>query len=541
MELLSRILRAAQVRIFWQLFLLYFGFLLAAACSALLVTAVLQFLFGRPPFQPEFLWCALGAVLLGTLFLLWRTHPDLGRTAQILDKRGQTKDRYSTGFSFGQSPERQRMEEAAFLECQRFIEKNDWRALTPIRAPRSILVAFAPLLAIGLLQWQFLLSQEPPLPDPSLRAVVNDQAKKLDQLVQQIEQARRVQQSAELEQLVKELRNTSKRITEQRPTNEEIRRAALREFSSLQAMLEEMMKAGNLETSPEELKALAEALKQMNQEEAAKKLEEGKYEEAAKKLEELMQQLQKGANPEKTRQQLADSMKEAVDRLSEDQKKQVAEQMQQLAEAAKAMQDPEIQKQLQKLQELMQQLAKSQKGKPSQQQQQGDPQQGQGQPQQMPLTAEALQQMIEALERMKQQLQEGQQPGEQDGPMISMQMPGMDGQPGMNGSMESNGPPSGNPGSELDFGTTETPFGATQAEKAKAEGPAKRITGVLGEGESLREFIGAAGDDSKAQQRYKEIYQAMAAQAQDTVTQETIPLGSRLLIRRYFENIRPKE
>ena len=49
------------------------------------------------------------------------------------------------------------------------------------------------------------------------------------------------------------------------------------------------------------------------------------------------------------------------------------------------------------------------------------------------------------------------------------------------------------------------------------------------------------GDNSKSNRAYKNLYDAMAPAAQDAVLQENIPLGSRFLIKRYFEAIRPKE
>ena len=63
----------------------------------------------------------------------------------------------------------------------------------------------------------------------------------------------------------------------------------------------------------------------------------------------------------------------------------------------------------------------------------------------------------------------------------------------------------------------------------------------MGEGESLRDFTIAAGDDSKSSQRYRNLYNAMAPAAEDALLQENIPLGSRFFIKRYFQNIRPKE
>jgi hypothetical protein len=54
-------------------------------------------------------------------------------------------------------------------------------------------------------------------------------------------------------------------------------------------------------------------------------------------------------------------------------------------------------------------------------------------------------------------------------------------------------------------------------------------------------MLPSAGDASKSARKFKELYEAMAPAAEDAVQQENIPLGSRFLVRRYFESIRPKE
>jgi len=67
------------------------------------------------------------------------------------------------------------------------------------------------------------------------------------------------------------------------------------------------------------------------------------------------------------------------------------------------------------------------------------------------------------------------------------------------------------------------------------------VKGQLSEGESLSMMLPAVGDKSKAARRYKELYEAAAGAAENAVEQENIPLGSRFLIKRYFESIRPQE
>jgi hypothetical protein len=101
--------------------------------------------------------------------------------------------------------------------------------------------------------------------------------------------------------------------------------------------------------------------------------------------------------------------------------------------------------------------------------------------------------------------------------------------------------PAGAPGSEMDLGR-----GAELGEEAEPvvaqEGSEDFLEGELGDGASLVQlFRAAGGDDPQARRAYRSAYQVAAPAALDAVNQEKIPAGSRLLVRRYFESIRPKE
>ncbi len=100
--------------------------------------------------------------------------------------------------------------------------------------------------------------------------------------------------------------------------------------------------------------------------------------------------------------------------------------------------------------------------------------------------------------------------------------------------------PGGQPGGELDQGTTDSPFG-NQANQSDPAGRDTRLDSILDQGESLSDLVPAAGDTSKSTRRYRALYNAVAADAQATVDREDIPLASRFFIKRYFENIRPTE
>ena len=104
-----------------------------------------------------------------------------------------------------------------------------------------------------------------------------------------------------------------------------------------------------------------------------------------------------------------------------------------------------------------------------------------------------------------------------------------------------NASPAGEPGSENDLGR-----GSDLSEAAEPVSPPQGsedfVAGQIGEGASLVELFHAAGnDDPKARRAYHSAYQTAAPAALDAVSREQIPAGSRLLVRRYFEAIRPKE
>jgi hypothetical protein len=104
-----------------------------------------------------------------------------------------------------------------------------------------------------------------------------------------------------------------------------------------------------------------------------------------------------------------------------------------------------------------------------------------------------------------------------------------------------NAPPAGLPGSENDRASGENLSKETEPDN---QPPADEdfVAGEIGEGSSLVELFRAAGnDDPKARRAYQDAYQTALPSALDAVSREQIPPGSRLLVRRYFEAIRPKE
>ncbi len=116
-----------------------------------------------------------------------------------------------------------------------------------------------------------------------------------------------------------------------------------------------------------------------------------------------------------------------------------------------------------------------------------------------------------------------------------------DGSEKANPSTADNAPPGGAPGSEKDLGKGNEVAGeATPAPTPTAADEA--LSGEQGEGTSVVQMLRMPGaDNPQARTQYRSAYQTAEAAALDAVNREEVPIGSRLLVRKYFEAIRPKE
>jgi hypothetical protein len=104
-----------------------------------------------------------------------------------------------------------------------------------------------------------------------------------------------------------------------------------------------------------------------------------------------------------------------------------------------------------------------------------------------------------------------------------------------------NAPPGGRPGSDRDLGKG-SDLGSQKDPESGDDRPEEFVSGQMGDGASLVEMLRAAGgDDPQARRAWKSAWQTAAPAALDAVAREEIPPGSRLMVKRYFEAIRPKE
>ncbi|MEZ0259066.1 MAG: hypothetical protein ACAI37_27530, partial [Chthoniobacter sp.] len=522
--------RAARRRLSTQFFLvaLVKAELLAGA-GLLIFAAINRWAFGRLPWDATMAAYAVAGAFALALLVTVALRRSLLETAGILDRLGATRDRFLTALTFADAPEDEPMRALALKECTQFVSGGKFSELIRVRLPREALWLAVPMLSIALLQWETQHTFAAQDADKAAaRAAVEDTAKHLEQLARDTARISEQSKTDELQKLAEQLQRSAEQLRANATNPEEAGKSTLRELSALEQMIQEMQKAPSAPT-PEEMQALAKALaKNEATKDAASALAAGDQAKAADELEKEMQKLadqKDDATSEEVRKQLEQAIKE----LS--QQKQLSEAMQKLAQQLKESQSQQGGNSSEAAKALAQMLRQMAQGKSGQQS--GGKQ-----------SAATLEQLLAALQNMKAgegQSQQGEQPssGQQQPGGVKMQSFAQNGKDGIplpgDPSL-----PSGKAGSEHDTGTTDSPFGKEQNAAGK-DGQKQQLAGRMGEGESLQQALESAGDHSKSNRSYKNLYEAMAPAAQDAVLQENIPLGSRFLIKRYFESIRPRE
>ena len=521
--------------------------LLDRACAALLVVAaavlvagVYRLLRGEVPVTVELARNLCGAALCGVGIYTLGSAPTLEDLTGWIDRRAGTHDRFHTALAFAARPALTPLEETALAECGRYIERFPVRRWTPIRVPRTLPFVVVPLVSLGLLAWYAALGIGQGPRDPALDAAVAERAAALAKMADRLHREEQQRPAPDLSKLAEAMKRSAEKLKgSARQGDEQKLKSALGELSSLEAMLAAMKQAAQDEKiSPGELAALAAALAANESSKGAgESVKQGQLEQAGDQLEKLAEQMKAQGGGAEALQQLAQSMQEQAAKLSEQEKNEVARQMQEAAQSAQNGQEQLSAKAMQRLAELLRKAGKSGAGQRQASSQPG----GSG----GPMSEQQMQDLLNALENMKEGLQPGdggQNPGS----------PG-DGQPGAQslalvesfankggGEPQAGEKPSGLPGSEHDSGTNDHLLADRPPDAPKPEGSARRLEGVLGDGASLQELVGATAGPARASRGYRNLYEAIAPAEQNSVEQENIPLGSRFFVRRYFENIRPQ-
>ena len=515
---LLRSLRAARRRIRIQLFFDRFVGLALCAAAALIAIGAAQrwVLHGALPGP---VWWAAAPALAGfaaLLFAMFR-RIELRDIAGLVDRLGGTHDRSLTALAFAESPTP--FQTLAAQECRAFLAKKNFARLVPIRLPHAARYLLIPVVTLALLHWESRIAGDARRrAAEAAQAEAGPTAQRLEQLAKEIERSPDAAKDEELKKLAEQLRKSAEQLRAQDNGADEAAKAALRELSNLEQMLAQMQKPPAI-ASPEEMKRLAEDLaKNDATKAAAEAMKAGNLAEAAKELEDAAKQ--------PTKDEAEKTLREALERLA--QQRELSEAMQQLAKQLQQGEGGASSEALQKLAQMLREMGRQKDSS--------------GQAGKQP-TAQMLKNLMAALENMK--FGDGEQPdgnpkssGDGNGQLTiqSFAKPN----PGDSPNPDASQIPSGQPGSERDTGTTETPFGQKAGDTAD-KGKDAALKGRLAEGESLTQLLPTAGDKSKSARRYKELFDAMAPAAEEAVMQENIPLGSRFLIKRYFESIRPQQ
>jgi hypothetical protein len=465
----------------------------------------------------------LAAAIIFAAVYVWLRRPDLHRVAAIVDRCGDTRDRLLTALVLAESIDSNSpLAPLAKDECRAYLARRDLTQLVPARPPRMAVWIAVPLVAWAIFIWQGHVQQARLQAEraEAQKAIAGTTAA-IDQLVHQAEKAAEQTRSEDLRKLAEQLQQSAQRLRTE-TNSEEAQKAALRELSTLEDMMRELQK----QPSPaDELKELAKALTTLpGMQDVLNALNEKDLAEAQRAMDRAMQKQNENKPDQLSEEQIEKQLQQAMQRLGD--QRRLSEALQKFAEQAKKQAGGGmLQQAMKQLQQMMENMSR---------QQQGDADSGQ----QRQMT---LQEMIAALENMKfgdgQANQGSESQQVPNGPQISIDSFGStnpQGQPQLGNADR----PSGRPGSERDFGTTDTPFGGKSDPQEK--GGELALKGRLGQGETLSTMLPSAADNSKSARRYKELVEAAAASAEDAVEQEEIPLGSRFLVKRYFESIRPK-
>jgi hypothetical protein len=494
------------------------------------------------PYTFRILVAAMGCgIVLGGLMAL-AIRPSLLNAAALADKFWQTNDRFVTAIEFCKRNPPTEFEKLALNECAVFAEKK--QRMPGIYAPKELRWAIIPvaMIAVLLLDAQHETVARFERTQAAAREV-SGTAHELVKLAEQLE--RKSVPGDEAKKLVEKLREAAGALRAGAKEGKDGEKAALQEISKLEALVREMKQQHA--ATPDELKALADALDESDAtKEAAENIRRGKFAEAARKLDDAAKDPTAAAAAEK-------NLERAVEHLAQ-KKDELSKQVEQLRENSR--QSPASSGRQQLLQQLSQMLNELQEqGKLTQGRRGedgGKPGAGNRERQQAPgkeMSDDELKRMLGALQNMKnndRQSEGGGEPQPSDGPEGQGEVeianfggknPGS-AQPG-NGE-EGEQAPTGQTSDQDEKGTTKDPFGDTTAASKGANDEALR--GRLSEGESLSAMVPSApGANETTKRRYRELYKAAASDAEDAVLQETIPLGARFMIKRYFESIRPIE
>jgi hypothetical protein len=424
------------------------------------------------------------ALLFAIMGLLWRR--GIHEAAVAVDQHYQLKDRSATALEFLCKPSHTPLLTLQIADAAEHLQRVDPRQVAPLRRPRSLPYAvglWAAAAAIAVLMWVFPFgaSSVEAGPAPAIPQIVAE-AERLQESLQDLEEAARQEDNKELEKLVEQLRQKIEEMKQ--PGVDE--REALAKLSEMEAAIQSQQAQYNSALVDGQLQSLGAAMSAAAAlEGAGKALQENKLDKAAKELERL-------EDPQLDRKE---------QKVVEEKLKQVAKEMGDVG--------------LGQLSGAVSDFADSLKGG-----------KGKGTKATKVLAREVKNQgrrkrINDLLNGELDNLKEGKC-NCQSNSLVKGKRP------------EKSKSPSST------FGASTS--GNVQGEKTQLLGQNNQvnITGTPGEGPSDVETTASPEARQKARRGYKESYQKYRKMSDAVLDSEPIPLGHRQTIRRYFELIRPR-
>lgn len=406
--------------------------------------------------------------------------------AVAVDRHYQLKDRSATALEFLGKAARTPLQTLQIADAAEHLQRVDPRQVVPLERPRSLPYAVGLWVAaasLAVLLWMFPFGaasvEAGPAPVP---AQIIAEAERLDESLQDLEEAARQDDNKELEKLLEQLRQKIEEMKQ--PGIDE--REALAKLSEMEAAIQSQQAQYNTAVVDGELQSLGAAMSAAAAlEGAGKALEEAKLDKAAKELEQL-------DDPQLDRKE---------QKVVQEKLKQVAKEMGDVG--------------LGQLSGAVSDFADSLKGG-----------KGKGKKATRVLAREVKNQarrkrINDLLNAELDNLKEGKC-NCQSNSLVKGKRP-----------QKSTSPSS-------TFGATTS--GNVQGEKTQLLGQNNQvsITGTPGEGPSDVETTASPEARQKARRGYKENYQKYRKMSDAVLDSEPIPLGHRQTIRRYFELIRPR-
>lgn len=424
------------------------------------------------------------ALLFAVAGWLWRR--GIHEAALAVDQHYQLKDRSATALEFLSKPAHTPLQTLQIADAAQHLQRVDPRQVAPLKRPRSLPYAlglWAAAAVIAVLMWMFPFgtSSVEAGPAPAMPQIVAE-AERLQESLQDLEEAARQEDNKELEKLVEKLRQKIEEMKQ--PGVDE--REALAKLSEMEAAIQSQQAQYNSALVDGQLQSLGAAMSAAAAlEGAGKALQENKLDKAAKELEQL-------DDPQLDRKE---------QKVVEEKLKQVAKEMGDVG--------------LGQLSGAVSDFADSLKGG-----------KGKGKKATKVLAREVKNQ---ARRKRINDLLSGELDNVKEGKCNCQ----------CNSLVKGKRPyKSTSPSSTFGAETS----GNVQGEKTKLLGQDNQvnITGTPGEGPSDVETTASPEARQKARRGYKDSYQKYRKMSDAVLDSEPIPLGHRQTIRRYFELIRPR-